>query len=135
MASLPERARDATYTALRVVAGAAFTFHGMQKILGWYAQGPRPAIGSQIWCGGIIELVSGTLIALGLFTRCAAFVASGMMAVAYIQFHWKLAFAAGKWLPAINKGELALVYCFLFLFIWVEGGGRISLDARRARRP
>jgi putative oxidoreductase len=54
------------------------------------------------------------------------------MAVAYVQFHWKLAFAAGMWLPALNKGEPAVVYCFLFLFIAAHGGGAASLDARRA---
>jgi len=55
-----------------------------------------------------------------------------MMAVAYFQFHWKLAFADGLWLPAINKGELAVVYCFIFLYVWAKGGGPFSLDARRS---
>jgi putative oxidoreductase len=131
VASAPERARAVAYAALRVVSGAMFSFHGMQKLFGWFAHGPRPALGTQLWFGGVIELVAGTLIALGLFTRCAAFVASGMMAVAYVQFHWKLAFAAGGWLPAVNRGELAVIYCFLFLFLWAEGSGPISLDARR----
>ncbi len=122
------------YAALRIVAGAAFSFHGMQKIFGWAAKNPTPAFGSQLWFGGIIELVCGTLIALGLFARPAAFLASGTMAVAYVQFHWKLAFAEYKWLPAINRGELALVYCFLFLFFFTRGAGAASLDARLARR-
>lgn len=113
------------------MAGLAFSFHGMQKVFGWLSPFMPPA-GSQLWFGGLIELGCGLLIALGLFTRPAAFLASGTMAVAYTQFHWKLAFAAGMWLPAVNKGELALIYCFLFLFIAARGGGSASLDGRRS---
>ncbi|MDB4938470.1 MAG: DoxX family protein [Labilithrix sp.] len=127
------RLEQPAYAALRIVAGAAFAFHGMQKIFGWYAQGRSFAPFSQLWIGGIIELVCGTLIALGLFARPAAFLASGTMAVAYMQFHWKLAFAAGMWLPAINKGEPALIYCFLFLFFATRGPGPTSIDARLGR--
>lgn len=123
-----------TYAALRIVAGAAFSFHGMQKLFGWAAKNPTPAVGSQLWFGGIIELVCGLSIALGLFVRPAAFLASGTMAVAYLQFHWKLAFADYRWLPAINRGELALVYSFLFLFFATRGAGAASLDGRLARR-
>jgi putative oxidoreductase len=127
------RLEGLAYAALRIVAGAMFSCHGMQKILGWFAASARPAVGSQAWIGGLIELACGVLIALGLFTRPAAFLASGTMAVAYIQFHWKLAFAAWKWLPIINKGELAALYCFLFLFIAARGAGVAALD-RRFRR-
>jgi putative oxidoreductase len=84
-------------------------------------RGSPPAVGSQIWIGGLIELVGGALIALGPFARPAAFIASGTMAVAYIQFHWRFAFADYRWLPSVNKGELAAIYCFLFLFIAVRG--------------
>jgi putative oxidoreductase len=132
LVALASRLDSPAYAALRIVAGAAFAFHGMQKIFGWLSQGPGPQVGSQVWIGGMIELVCGALIALGLFTRAAAFLASGTMAVAYIQFHWKLDFADWKWLPAINKGELALLYCFLFLFVAAHGSGVASLD-RRAR--
>lgn len=121
------------YAALRVVSGAMFTFHGVQKIFGLYTTKARPAFGSQLWVGGLIELVGGTLIALGLFTRVTAFIASGTMAVAYTQFHWKLEFAASRWLPIVNKGELAALYCFVFLFIATHGPGIASLD-RRFRR-
>ena len=131
--ALAGRIETPVYAALRIVAGAAFSFHGVQKIFGWLGQGHAPSVGSQLWVGGIIELVCGTLIALGLFTRPAAFLASGTMAVAYLQFHWKLAFADWKWLPAINKGELALIYCSLFLFIFARGAGSASLDGRLAR--
>jgi putative oxidoreductase len=127
------RLEQPAYAALRIVAGAAFSVHGVQKIFGWMAQGHTFAAGSQLWFGGLIELVCGTLIALGLFARPAAFLASGTMAVAYVQFHWKLSFAEGMWLPAINKGEPALIYCFLFLFIAAHGAGPLSLDARLGR--
>ena len=127
------RLENAAYAVLRIVAGLMFSCHGMQKILGWFATGARPAVGTQSWVGGIIELGCGLLIALGLFTRPAAFLASGTMAVAYFQFHWKLALDAWKWLPIVNKGELAALYCFLFLFIAARGAGAPSLD-RRLRR-
>ncbi|HEX2871072.1 MAG TPA: DoxX family protein [Polyangiaceae bacterium] len=125
------RFEPAAYAALRIVSGALFWFHGAQKILGWFAVKAPPAFGSQLWVGGVIELIGGALITLGLFTRCAAFVCSGTMAVAYTQFHWKLALGAGQWLPIVNKGELAVVYCFVFLYIWTQGPGVASLDSLR----
>ncbi|HEY5282469.1 MAG TPA: DoxX family protein [Polyangia bacterium] len=127
------RAEPYLYATLRVVAGAMFAFHGAQKILGWHSQF-MPPVGSQLWIGGIIELVGGALIALGLLTRAAAFLSSGQMAVAYLQFHWKLAFAGGMWLPGINKGELAVVYCFLFLFIAAHGNGQVAALGRHERK-
>jgi len=119
------------YAILRIVAGALFAFHGAQKVLGLLSQF-TPQVGSQIWIGGVIELVGGLLIALGVLTRPVAFLASGQMAVAYIQFHWKLALGGGMWLPVINKGELAVLYCFLFLFFAAHGNGILALGARRA---
>jgi putative oxidoreductase len=121
-----ERIEPIVYAALRIVAGVLFSFHGMQKLFGW-PSGKLAELGSQMWIGGVIELVGGLLIALGLFTRPAAFLASGTMAVAYIQFHWKLDFGERFW-PVINRGELAVVYCFLFLWVVVRGGGRYALD-------
>src|ERR1041385_4250091 len=104
---------------LRIVAGAMFACHGAQKILHWPPPGLEVPMWSQVWFGGIIELVCGTLIAIGLFTRLAAFLASGTMAVAYFQFQWQIhepgAMANWKFLPLINKGELAVLYCFVFL--------------------
>jgi putative oxidoreductase len=116
---------ELAYAALRIVSGLCFAFHGVQKLFGVLTDHVPPVL-SQIWVGGIIELVAGFAIALGIFTRCAAFVASGMMAVAYTQFHWKLQFDA-NFLPGVNKGELALIYAFLFLFIACRGAGRASL--------
>lgn len=128
------RFEPAAYAALRIVSGLMFACHGVQKIFGWLSTNAPPALGSQLWFGGIIELVGGVLIALGLFTRGAAFVCSGTMAVAYTQFHWKLALGAWQWLPIVNKGELAALYCFVFLFIWAHGAGVASLDRLRAAR-
>jgi putative oxidoreductase len=116
---------------MRIVAGAMFAVHGAQKLLGWYATNASPAVGSQIWFGGVIELVGGLLIAVGLWTRLSAFLASGTMAVAYFQFHWKLVLADGKWLPTVNKGELAALYCFVFLLLVMRGAGPVSVDAAR----
>ena len=129
--ALASRFEPHAFAALRIVAGLMFMLHGVQKLLEWPAARPGPDVGSQLWIGGVIEAVTGLLIALGLFTRPAAFLASGTMAVAYIQFHWKLAIADHAWLPAVNKGELAALYCFLFLFIAAHGAGKASLDARR----
>ena len=119
------------FAALRIVTGALFSFHGLQKLFGWPPGGHSVALASQIGVGGVIELVCGLLVALGLFTRGAAFVASGTMAVAYFQFHWKLAFASNMWLPIVNHGEPAVVYCFVFLFISAHGAGTASVDGAR----
>jgi putative oxidoreductase len=123
-----QRFAEPAFLLLRVVAGLMFGFHGLQKIFGVLSEF-HPAFPTQIWFGGMIELVAGILIALGLWTRCAAFVASGEMAVAYIQFHWKLAVGAA-FFPAVNKGEMALLYCVLFFYIACRGPGPFSLDAK-----
>jgi putative oxidoreductase len=118
--------------ALRIVAGFMLSFHGAQKLFGFLAQpGHQPSMWSQMWFGGMIEFFGGVLIALGLFTRPAALLASGTMAVAYFQFHWKGAMDSYNFLPIVNGGELAVVYCFVFLCYAVSGAGPISLDARR----
>lgn len=121
------------YALLRVVAGLMFAFHGVQKLFGVLSDF-QPPVGSQLWIGGVIELVAGLAIALGVFTVWAAFLASGTMAVAYTQFHWKLALGAGLF-PAVNKGELALLYSVVFLYIACRGAGLFSLDSRRAAKP
>ena len=125
-----DRYQEVAYAALRVVAGLMFAVHGLPKLFGVLTAKGAVEVGSQAWLGGVIELVCGVAIALGLFTRAAAFLASGTMAVAYIQFHWKLELD-DRALPMVNGGELAAVYCFLFLFIATRGGGPYSLDARR----
>jgi len=126
------RRADEAYLLLRVLCGLMFTFHGLQKVLGILTT-HQPEVGSQIWIGGVIEVVAGLAIAVGFLTSWAAFLASGTMAVAYAQFHWRLGF--GKdFIPTINKGELAVVYALVFLYIACRGGGRFSLDALRAAR-
>lgn len=119
---------DQAYAAMRIVAGFMFTFHGAQKILGILTD-VQPPVGSQLWIGGLIELVCGLLIMVGLQTRWAAFLASGEMAVAYFQFHWKFQMGP-NFFPIVNKGELAALYCFVFLFISCRGGGIWCLDKK-----
>jgi putative oxidoreductase len=118
---------------LRIVSGLLFMFHGLQKIFGVLAspEHPAPAVGSQIWIGGMLELVCGIAIALGVFASLAAFVASGMMAVAYFQFHWKFQLDRG-FFPIVNGGEMAVLYCFLFLYVACRGPGVWSLAVRRS---
>ncbi|MCM2249968.1 MAG: DoxX family protein [Geothrix sp.] len=121
-----EKYANPAYALLRIVSGLLFAFHGVQKVFGLLTQ-HHPPVGSQIWIGGILELVGGLAILVGLQTRLAAFLCSGMMAVAYIQFHWKFQLGAAFW-PAVNQGELAVIYCFLFLFIACRGGGTWCVD-------
>ncbi|MCR9244626.1 MAG: DoxX family protein [bacterium] len=107
------------YVLLRFVVGLLFAMHGVQKVFGYLADAPKEMF-TQIWIGGVIELATGALVAVGLFTRWAAFLASGTMAVAYFQFHWPFVFDQSAW-PIVNEGELAVVYCFLFLYIACQG--------------
>lgn len=123
---------EAAYALLRVVSGLLFALHGAQKLFGVLG-GTVQAAGSQLWIGAVIELVAGLAIAAGVFTSWAAFLASGTMAVAYVQFHWKLAFDAG-FFPVVNKGELALLYAVLFLFVACRGAGPYSWDGRKASK-
>jgi putative oxidoreductase len=117
---------EQAYALLRIIAGFMFLFHGAQKVLGVLTE-MQPPVGSQLWIGGVIELVGGLAIMLGLWTRVAAFICSGEMAVAYFQFHWKFQMGAA-FFPIVNKGELAALYCFVFLLIACRGGGKWSLD-------
>jgi len=123
---------EISYALLRIMTGLMFCFHGVQKIFGVLAS-HEVEVGSQIWIGGLIELVAGVGIAIGFYAPWLAFLASGTMAVAYIQFHWKLDFSE-RILPAVNKGELALVYAFLFLFVAARGSGIWSVDRWRKKR-
>ena len=116
---------------LRIVAAFLFIAHGAQKLFGFLAPPgmPGPARFSQLWVGGVIEFFGGLLLLLGLFTRPVAFILSGTMAVAYFQMH-----APGGFWPLQNKGELAVLYCFVFLFFAVAGGGEWSVDRLLRRR-
>ena len=110
------------YAAMRFVVAALYICHGAQKVFGVLGGHAVPR-GSLLFFAGVIELVAGPLIAVGLLTRIAAFVASGEMAAAYFKSHAP----KGFW-PIENKGELAVAFCFVFLFVFAFGPGRISLD-------
>jgi putative oxidoreductase len=116
------------YAALRVMSGWMFAFHGAQKLFGVLAPAQMPplVIGTQMWFGGVIEFFGGLMIAVGFQTRWAAFVCSGTMAVAYAQFHWKFQFNSA-FFPAVNQGEMAVLYCFIFLYIACRGGGKYAI--------
>jgi putative oxidoreductase len=114
---------------MRLVVGFLFLWHGTQKVLG-FPPGMPPGVPAFItWGAGSIELLAGVLVMIGLFTRWAAFVASGQMAVAYWMAHGMKAL-----LPIQNEGELAVVYCFVFLFIATHGGGIWSVDGARGSK-
>jgi len=121
---------DYAYALLRIMAGFMFSIHGMQKLFGILTDNPRPPVGSQLWFGGILELVGGLAIMIGLQTRLAAFLCSGMMAVAYFQFHWQFRLDEA-FFPVVNRGELAALYCFVFLFIACRGGVRWCVDREK----
>lgn len=117
--------------ALRIVAGLLFLAHGVVKVFGFPA-GAEPgqqALASLFGIGGIIEIVTGGLLILGLFTRPAAFIASGQMAVAYWMFH-----APKSPYPVVNGGDAAILFCFVFLYIFAAGPGAFSLDRQTVRR-
>jgi len=117
--------------ALRIVAGLLFLAHGVIKVFGFPA-GAEPGqqeLLSLFGVGGVIELITGLLLILGLFTRPAAFIASGQMAVAYWMFH----FPSSPY-PAVNGGDAAILYCLIFLYIFTAGPGAWSIDNRTAKR-
>lgn len=110
------------YTLLRIVSGLLFACHGAQKLFGVFG-GHRVPIASQLGAAGIIELTCGLLIALGLRTSIAAFIASGEMAIAYFQVH-----APRAYFPIQSGGEPAVLFCFLFLYIATRGAGAWGVD-------
>jgi putative oxidoreductase len=115
---------------LRIVVGLLFLEHALIKLLG-FPPGGKPGlqeVGSFLWIAGVIELVTSVLVLLGLFTRAAAFVAAGEMAVAYWMVHAKMGFY-----PAVNMGEGAILFCFVFLYIAAAGPGAWSVDGARLR--
>ncbi len=115
-------------SVLRIVAALVFFVHGTQKILGFPASDFSPAMFSLPWIAGMLELFGGALLIVGLFTRPVAFVLSGLMAFAY----W-IAHAPQSPFPALNGGDAAILYCFVFLYLVFAGPGPWSLDAMRAR--
>ena len=120
LARILESRTEAVYALVRIALGLLFAFHGAQKRFGWYMPFEIP-VGSQVWFGSIIELATGCAIAAGMLARPAAFLASGTMAVAYTQFHWKLQ-GGSNFFPAVNQGEPAAMYAFIFLYLATRGG-------------
>jgi putative oxidoreductase len=116
-------------SVIRIIAGLMFMQHGLAKYFGFPAPFPVAVqAASMLGVAGVIEIVGGALIAAGLFARAAAFIASGEMAIAYFMFHFPKGF-----FPLANGGELAIFYCFFFLYIALQGPGPWSIDAARSR--
>src|SRR5512136_1532569 len=111
------------YGVMRIIVGCLFACHGAQKLFGLFG-GQVMTSDPTMAVAGVIEFFGGVLIALGLWAGFAAFITSGQMAVAYFKVH-----APGGFLPIVNKGELAVLYCFVFLYIAFRGSGRLSVDA------
>ena len=110
---------------LRIMSGFLLMPHGAQKLFGFLADPDKtkPELFTQMGLAGVLEFFGGLLLLVGFMTRPVAFLLSGMMAVGYFQMH----FSSGFW-PLQNKGELAVVYCFVFLFFAAAGGGAWSID-------
>ena len=119
------------YSLLRIVTGLMFLLHGMQKVFGMFGGTPPEAPPFIVYGAGGIELVAGALIIVGLFVEPVAFIASGEMAVAFFLGH---VMRSKNINPIENHGELAVLYCWLFLFIAARGAGTWSIDAARAKR-
>ena len=126
---LPASWQGYTHAALRIITGLLFLAHGTTKLFkfpltDYYKDGVQ--IASLMGAAGLLELVGGILIIIGLFTRSVAFVLAGMMAVAYFMAH-----ASQGFFPILNGGELAIMFCFVFLYLATAGAGPFSLDANR----
>jgi len=119
---------------LRIVAGFTFSLHGFQKLLGLFGgmggKGGTPRFLTLFWVAGGLEMIGGLLILLGLFTSVVAFILCGEMAVAYFHAH-----APHGFFPIVNHGELAVLYCFIFLYFCTAGAGPVSLDALVRKKP
>ena len=124
-----DRNAPAALSVFRFFFGLLFLFEGLSKVFNWPQAYGIESGSWPYWYAGILELILGTLITIGLFTRIAAFIACGQMAVAYFTEHIEKSF----W-PVVNGGELAVAMCFGFLLLVFTGGGAYALDAARSRR-
>ena len=122
------RFSDPFYCIMRFVVGLMFACHGLDKIFGTFSA-KSETLPTLMVLGGWVEIICGFLVAFGLVTRLAAFVASGEMAVAFFMMH-----APRGLIPYVNKGELAVVYCFVFFYIFLRGSGSWSIDALIGKR-
>lgn len=109
---------------LRIISGFLILFHGSQKLFNYPPKEGFTSAAGLMLVAGIIEFGGGILLLIGLFTRWAAFLLSGTMAVAYFMAH-----APGGFLPIVNKGELAVIYCFVYFYLFFAGGGPWSVDS------
>lgn len=126
---IPERYAPYTYALFRIVFGMLFFFFGLQKLLGWFG-GPAAPLMSLQGAAGVVETLCGFLIMVGLFTKPAAFLASGEMAVAYFYIHMRLMGVT----PLVNMGERATLFCFAFLYICSRGAGLFSVDGAMGKK-
>jgi putative oxidoreductase len=122
MVSFMKAYQEQTYALLRITTGFMFLFHGSQKLLGFPSASEAPPY--ILYVAGPIELIGGALIMIGLFTAPIAFLASGLMAAAYFMAH----FSGENYLPIMNRGDAAVMYCFIFLYISTKGSGIWSVD-------
>jgi putative oxidoreductase len=116
------------YAILRIVSGLMFAMHGTQKLFAWPGDRTPVELASMMGVAAVVELVAGLMIAFGLLTGWAAFIASGQMAVAFFMSH-----VPEGWNPLVNNGEKAVLYCFLFLYMAARGSGIWSIDAAMGR--
>jgi putative oxidoreductase len=128
MESFFQMLRPRVLSVLRILTGLLLIPHGTAKLFAWPADMPAPLF-SLMGLAGVIELVGGALLVIGLFTRPTAFIVSGFMAAAYFMAH-----APQNFQPILNGGELAVLWCFAALYIWVAGPGPWSVDAALASR-
>ena len=130
MTEMLSRLEPVARNALRIVIGFLFWSHGAQKLFGWLGGEPVELM-SRFGVAGVLEFFGGALIVLGLFTQPVAFVLSGEMAVAYFWMHVPRGDSLWPW---VNRGEVAAVYCFVFLFLAASGGGSFSLEGLMKRK-
>ena len=138
---IPERYAPVTYALFRIIFGYVFFIFGLQKMFGWFG-GPAAEFGTLQWFAGAVETGGGLLVMLGLFTRVAAFVSSGEMAVAYFYVHVMQlgappmgpGFPQGFFIPQMNRGVDAMLFCFAFLYIATRGPGIWSLDQMMGKK-
>ncbi len=126
----PAGMKEVAHALLRIVSGLMFWQHGAQKLFGWLG---RDAVGWFDWpmgFAGILEFFGGILILCGYKTRTVAFILAGQMAVAF----WWRHFSLDNFMPIMNRGETAVLFCFIFLYLWTTGSGKWSVDECLARR-